>query len=156
MPWSPLWMPPPGACAPWRPTDMDYPAAVLAHFAAPQHAGELREGPGEAVSGRAGELADGVVVSFQLRVLRGTIQALAFRAYGCPYTLAACSLAAEGLQGAPVARVREFTIGQVADELQVPPGKRGALLRIEDALRSCWRAWDNSQLSRSSASRSDP
>jgi NifU-like protein involved in Fe-S cluster formation len=135
---------------------MDYPAAVLAHFAAPRHAGELPQGPGAVFSGRAGALAEGVVVSFQLRVLNDSIQALTFRAYGCPYTLAACSLAAEGLQGAPVALLRDFTIGQVADQLQVPPGKRGALLRIEDALRSCWRAWDNSQLSRSSASRSDP
>ena len=135
---------------------MDYPAAVLDHFAAPRHAGELPEGPGEVFSGRAGELAQGVVVSFQLRVLNNRIQALAFRAYGCPYTLAACSLATEGLQGVPAAVLRDFTVNDVADRLQVPPGKRGALLRIEDALRSCWRAWDNSQLSRSSASRSDP
>ncbi|MGI9331085.1 MAG: iron-sulfur cluster assembly scaffold protein [Gammaproteobacteria bacterium] len=154
--WLPPWMRPPGGSGHWDRTDMDYPEAVLAHFAAPQHAGKLSEGPGQVVSGQAGELGEGVVVSFQLRVLEGGIQALRFRAYGCPYTLAACSLAAEGLQGAPVDRVREFSIEPVAEQLQVPPGKRGAMLRIEDALRSCWRAWDNSQLSRSSASRSDP
>jgi len=135
---------------------MEYPAEVLAHFAAPQHAGELPAGPGEVFSSGAGALSEGVRVGFQLRVLNGRIQALTFRAYGCPYTVAACSVAAEGLQGQPAAVLRDFTLGEVAEGLQVPPGKRGALLRIEDALRSCWRAWDNSQLSRSSASRSDP
>lgn len=135
---------------------MRYPAAVLGRFDAPRHAGPLAPGPGERLAGQAGDLARGAEVAFEFRVERGFIAAAAFRARGCPYTIAACDLVAERLVDAEVAVLRDFEPPDLAAELDLPPARRGRLLCIEDALRTCWRAWDNKRLSESSVSRSDP
>lgn len=134
---------------------MSYPEAVLARFDAPPNAGAVAPGPGAVVEGRAGSVAEGVEVAFEFRVADGRIAAAAFRAFGCPYTIAACSLAAERLVGLEAQALREFAPLSLAPELDLPVEKRGRLLRIEDALRSCWRAWDNRGLAASSGSRSD-
>jgi NifU-like protein involved in Fe-S cluster formation len=135
---------------------MDYPAAVLERFDAPAHAGRLSPGPGTTVTGRAGDLAEGILVAFEARIDAGHIAGVAFRAYGCPHTIAACSLVAERLRGLPATALTDFDLADVAADLDLPPEKRGRLLRIEDALRMCGRDWDNKRLSASSASRSDP
>lgn len=134
---------------------MDYPAAVLARFDAPPNAGAVAPGPGTVLRGQAGGTGDGVHVAFEFRVADGRIVAAAFRAFGCPYTIAACSLVAERLEGREARALGEFQPLGLADELEVPADKRGRLLTIEDALRSCWRAWDNTGLAASSGSRSD-
>ena len=134
---------------------MDYLEAVLARFDAPPHAGPLAPGPGAVVQGRAGSVAEGIDVAFELRVAEGHIAAASFRALGCPHTIAACSLTADRLVGQDIRALRDFAPSGLALELDLPPEKRGRLLRIEDALRSCWRAWDNRGLAASSGSRSD-
>lgn len=134
---------------------MDYPDAVLARFDAPPHAGPLAPGPGSVVEGRAGGVQEGIEVAFEVRVADGRIAAAAFRALGCPYTIAACSLVAEQLAGREVQALRDFVPLRLGPELDLPAEKGGRLLRIEDALRSCWRAWDNRGLAASSESRSD-
>ena len=143
-------------CANWRPPDVVYPDAVLARFDAPAHAGPLGSGPGELVTGRAGGVEDGIDVAFEARIDGGRIVAIGFRTWGCPYSVAASSLAAERLQGQAVQALGEFNPLELAPLLDLPPERRGRLLCIEDALRSCWRAWDNKGLSPSSVSRSDP
>lgn len=134
---------------------MGYPEAVLARFDAPACAGTLAPGPGLQVAGQAGGLAAGIHVCFDVRVNAGIIEAVAFRAWGCPYSIAACSLAAERLQGQPAQALSDFDPLELAGLLDLPPDRLGRLLCIEDALRSCWRAWDNKGLSPSSVSRSD-
>lgn len=135
---------------------MEYPDSVLARFDAPPHAGPLASGSGTVVTGRAGGVAEGIEAVFQVRVADGRIVAAAFYAYGCPYSIAACSLTAERLMGLEVNALRDFAPLSLAPELELPVEKRGRLLRIEDALRSCWRAWDNRGLAASKESRSDP
>lgn len=124
----------------------DYPEAVLAHFDRPRHAGELPSGPGRAVTGRAGDPASGLDVRFELRIHDDHVVAIAFRVLGCPYVIAACSLAAESLSGAPVAAVGRLEAAGLAASLRAPRERVGRLLAIEDALRKCLSAWENSGL----------
>jgi NifU-like protein involved in Fe-S cluster formation len=123
--------------------DPRYSAQVLDHFAAPRHAGRLPEGPGQVLQADAGEYRLGTTVRFALRIESQRVAAVAFRAYGCPHVLAACSLAAERLAGAPVRALAELAAKDLAAALDVPPEKLGRLLIVEDALRNGWRAWDN-------------
>jgi NifU-like protein involved in Fe-S cluster formation len=135
---------------------MQYPEAVLARFDAPAHAGEVPVAEGRLVTGRAGSEADGIDVAFEVRVHDGTIVAVGFRAWGCPWGIAACDLAAERLTGRPASALREFAVLDLGPELNLPPERRGRLLFIEDALRNSWQAWENAGLSPNNVSRSDP
>ncbi len=129
-----------------------YSALVRTHFFAPHGTGELATGPGLVVSGKAGAQADRVAVAFQLRVAAGVIDACVFRARGCPYVIAAASLVAAELPGQSATAMRELTARLLADRLAVPRDRLGRLLAIEDALRTCWQAWENSGLSASPSS----
>jgi NifU-like protein involved in Fe-S cluster formation len=122
---------------------MDYCSEVARHFAAPRHAGPLAAGPGMAVQGEGGSVEQGALVRFQLRVDAGRVVALAWQAWGCPHTIAACSLAAEMLDGRSRAELEAFDPLALRAPLSVPAGKTGRLLFIQDALRKCLAAWDN-------------
>jgi NifU-like protein involved in Fe-S cluster formation len=73
------------------------------------------------------------------------VRRLAFRAYGCPYVIAACSRATELLTGAAVEALDGLDPAALAQELNAPPEKLGNLLVIQDALRNCFRDWDTTQ-----------
>lgn len=122
---------------------MDYSSAVAAHFAAPRHAGPLPAGPGTLVCGDGGSVAQGALVVFQLRFDAGRVAALAWQAWGCPHTIAACSLAAEMLTGCTRAELQAFDVLSLRAPLEVPALKTGRLLIVQDALHKCAAAWDN-------------
>ncbi len=88
------------------------------------------------VSGEAGQEALGTRVRFMLSVADGRLQAVRFRAYGCPFTLAACEWLARGLEGRTQQDAR--AIGGPLDWVQrlgIPEARLGRLIVIEDALR---------------------
>ena len=120
---------------------MEYSEGVARHFANPANAGVL-EGP-DVVAGKAGDRAQGAQVVFHARIVDERIAAIRFQAYGCPHTLAACSLVTERLEGLQVQALRELRPEELAAPLEIPVEKTGRLLIIEDALRNCWAAWDN-------------
>lgn len=120
-----------------------YDPRVEVRFAAPPHAGPLPPGEGTLLRGEAGTLEAGTLVAFEARLAGGRITAMAFRAFGCPDTIAACSLAAEQLTGATPAEARALDPLGLRDSLGIPAGKTGRLLVIQDALRNCFAAWDN-------------
>lgn len=122
---------------------MDYTSEVATHFAAPRHAGPLADGPGVLVRGEGGSVEQGASVVFQLRVDCGRVLALAWQAWGCPHTIAACSLAAETLSGCTRAELQAFDPLSLRARLGIPVLKTGRLLFIQDALRKCLAAWDN-------------
>lgn len=122
---------------------MDYSSAVATHFAAPRHAGPLADGPGATVRGEGGSVEQGASVVFQLRVDGGRVLALAWQAWGCPHTIAACSLAAETLSGCTRAELQVFDTLSLRARLEIPVLKTGRLLFIQDALHKCLAAWDN-------------
>ncbi|MFT3904754.1 MAG: iron-sulfur cluster assembly scaffold protein [Steroidobacteraceae bacterium] len=117
--------------------DAPLPPEVAALFRAPRHAGAPQ--PGAAI-GIAGSPALGTQVEFSLRSVSGRVRDLSFRAYGCPYTLAACEWLAIRLQGVELAAGLPEGPLQWAAALQVPDQRLGRLLVLEDALRAAWNS----------------
>jgi len=119
-------------------------------FEALAHAGEPRPAVGDSaagdsdavrvVYGDAGREQRGTRVKFMLCLAGDRLLEVRYRAYGCPYTLAACEWLARRLEaggrdliGAP---------GDWAQELRIPPARMGRLLVVEDALRAAFAAAD--------------
>jgi NifU-like protein involved in Fe-S cluster formation len=122
-------------------------------FASLRHAGEPSEDParaGEAnavaatalrvVCGEAGREQLGTRVRFMLHLRGEQLVEVRYRAYGCPYTLAACEWLAQRLEGG-----ERGSIGGPLDwaqQLAVPPARLGRLLVLEDALTAALAAAD--------------
>lgn len=123
-----------------------YSALVARHFDQPCNAGPLTGKHGTLCAGAAGQRENGAQIRFDARIEADRIAEIVFRAYGCPHTIAACSLACERLEGAPVRALGELEPAELAAALGVPAEKTGRLLLVEDALHQCLRAWDNSGL----------
>lgn len=125
---------------------MDYSPLLLEHFDQPRNVGPLPAGEGEILHGSAGSVAQGQIICFEIRCRSGRIEAIAFQALACPEVIAACSLATEQLHGQAMEALAGVTATALAVQLEAAPAKLGQLLQIEDALRNCWRAWENSEL----------
>ncbi len=125
-----------------------YSAVVEQHFAHPRHVGRLTGSHETSLSGAAGQRAHGTEVVFHVGVEGARIAQITFQAFGCPYTIAACSLLAERLTGCPMDLLGEIRVAELAASLDLPVEKTGRMLIIEDALRKCRTAWDNRGLSR--------
>lgn len=129
-----------------------YGTRVQDHFQHPRHAGDLEPGPGQALRGEAGSAEEGLKVRFEARVApvgEGSghqLVAVAWRAWGCPHSLAALSLAADWLLGRPPQDLAAVEPAWLARELDIPATKAGRLLVIQDALRNCLADWENSRL----------
>jgi NifU-like protein involved in Fe-S cluster formation len=91
--------------------------------------------------GVAGDEAQGVRVELSLRVSDGRVRAAAFRAYGCPHVLAACSWLVERVVGCGPEELASWDWREVQQALDVPPQKFGRLLTIQDAIRAAVRNW---------------
>jgi hypothetical protein len=136
-------------------------AAVRSLFGDLRHAGELgadaappaepRGGPRPAVRvlrGEAGRRALGTHVRFSLQMggqKEGGCRVLQvrYRAYGCPYTLAACEWLARRLSGAVLPQCSAAALAVAvgappgwARALDIPADRLGRLLIIEDALHA--------------------
>jgi NifU-like protein involved in Fe-S cluster formation len=98
------------------------------------HAGDLAPGPGALVHGEAMALDRGAWVRFGARIEDGRVADCAFRAWGCPHTLAAAALVASRMQGQRIDGEAAFDARCLAVELDAPPEKLGRLLVVEDAL----------------------
>jgi len=66
----------------------------------------------------------------------GVLEAMRFRAWGCPHVIAAAEAACATLEGRPVAELLEFPISGLMENLAVPVEKTGRILVLEEALRS--------------------
>jgi NifU-like protein involved in Fe-S cluster formation len=116
-------------------------------FAALVHAGDTlverdsaSGGRMRRVSGEAGREHRGTRVRFTLQLDGLQLLEARYRAYGCPYTLAACEWLAQRLESG-----ERQLIGGPADwarQLQIPPARMGRLLVVEDALRAALAAAD--------------
>ncbi|HEY3731992.1 MAG TPA: hypothetical protein VGL28_12100 [Steroidobacteraceae bacterium] len=118
------------------------PAPVRALFGQLRHAAEVRPvrcaRGARLVHGEAGRERHGTRVRFSLCVHGEQLTRVRFRAYGCPYTLAACEWVALRLESSGEdLRLAVQTLGPPAEwagALQIPPDRLGRLLVIEDAL----------------------
>ena len=107
-----------------------YSARVRALFADPAHAGRLDGGRTVTAAGQDVRLElSGAATGDRLNALR-------FRAWGCPHVIAAAEAACAGLEGATVAELLEFSVVDLMENLAVPVEKTGRILVLEDAVRS--------------------
>lgn len=122
-----------------------YPPEVLRRFFA------LPPGPlpssrqSLVIRGAAGRPETGTRVAFAALLAGERIEALHYGVYGCPWTVAACSLAAERLQGQPVVSLGRLDPGELSSALGVPRERAGSLLIVQDALHNCLADWDNAR-----------
>ncbi len=126
-----------------------YSTVVEQHFVQLRHAGLLTGHHETQLHGAAGQREQGTEIVFHIGVdAAGLIGEMTFQVFGCPHTIAACSMLAEGLPGLPVETLDDFRPHELAARLDLPVEKTGRLLIIEDALRKCRAAWDNRRLGR--------
>lgn len=114
---------------------IEYSEIVREHFRTPRNSGVFPAGTPELLEGRAGERRQGREISLALRLdTEGRVMECRYQVYGCPATIALCSILSERLKGQRVGEIREIGGLALAEELGLPPAKRAAALLLEDAL----------------------
>ncbi|MGH8251355.1 MAG: iron-sulfur cluster assembly scaffold protein [Steroidobacteraceae bacterium] len=114
----------------------DYSARALDLFRRLPGSAALPACRGRIVYGESAALDRGAWVRFEACIDGGTIVDCAFRAWGCPHTLAASAWAAAAIRGLAIEAAGAIDARQLAEELDVPVEKMGRLLVVEDALRA--------------------
>lgn len=114
-----------------------YPAEVWDRFRSPRHAGAPVAG---ARVGRGGERRQGGEVELWFTVAGGRVAQAGFRAFGCPFAVAAADLCCERLAGQDPAGLAEYDAGALVEGLGVPPERFPVRIWIEDAVRAAARA----------------
>jgi NifU-like protein involved in Fe-S cluster formation len=122
-------------------TDPRYGAEVLRRFRELPGAGDIPGDPPGTFAGRADAADGGARVLIGLRVERGVVTEARFRAYGCPWFIAAASWLTERLPGLSRRELAGWDWREVADALEVPPARFGRLITLQDAVRAAAAAW---------------
>ena len=102
-------------------------------FADPAHAGDLED------ASRARIDDQGVRIALAAKCSDGKLEALRFRAWGCPHVLAACEAICRHYEGRPAADLVAFRASEIMGNLSIPVEKTGRILVIEDTVRSLGR-----------------
>ncbi|MDZ7643218.1 MAG: hypothetical protein U5K76_02650 [Woeseiaceae bacterium] len=109
-----------------------YNAAVRALFAEPRHAG-VAGGPAVTVE------RGGVRIELGARLAGRDLAELRFRAFGCPHVIAALERFCAGHEGRPCADLQNFSVAGTMDALEIPVGKTGRILLVEDAIHALYQ-----------------
>jgi NifU-like protein involved in Fe-S cluster formation len=104
-------------------------------------AGDLVDGAGTVITGRADAGDGGARVLFAFRIDEEVVAEARFRAYGCPYLIAAASWLTERLVGATRGELADWDWREAADALAVPPTRFGRLITLQDAIRAAASRW---------------
>ena len=98
-----------------------YNPTVLDHFLHPRNVGDV---PNPDALGQAGEPACGDTIRLSLRIKRGVIVDVRFRAFGCGAAIASSSMATELIKGRTLEQARLFSNEEVVAALGgLPPAK---------------------------------
>ena len=114
-----------------------YSAAVTQHFETPRNAGRFAPGTRGVITGQAGEQRLGRSVRFELRIGdQAQVLESRYQVYGCPATIALCSIVSERLKDRPLSEAADWDAVAIVEELGLPAAKRAAALMVQDALRA--------------------
>ncbi len=105
-----------------------YSAEVRRLFSTLLHAGALDGGV------RVQRSGNDVVIELSAIAVDSRLDALRFKAYGCPHTLASCEAVCEAFEGQPTAKLLDFSSESLRERLAIPVEKTGRLLVLEDAI----------------------
>lgn len=120
-----------------------YSPTVLDHFQSPRNVGEM---PDADAIGEAGNPINGNSITLYLKIEEEQIVTAAFRAYGCPATVAAGSAVTEWVIGKRLEEaqlIENSTIERVLGGL--PPTKRHCSVMAADAAREAVVAYRKQQ-----------
>ncbi len=107
-----------------------YSRLVREYFSDPAHCGDLE-------AGQVADISDqGMHVCLAATHGNGRIEALRFRAWGCPHLIAACEAFCRGWEGRCATELLDFKAVEIMRTLSVPVEKTGRILVLEDAVRS--------------------
>ena len=121
----------------------EYSEEALRHFRAPQNVGAFPADTPGILRGRAGARSRGREIHLELKLSDdGRLSACRYRAYGCPATIALCSVLSGRLPGMTPAEALALSGMALADELALPIPKRDAALLLEDALRDALKSYN--------------
>lgn len=109
-----------------------YNEEVRACFANPAHAGELDGDHARVLAAQAGDAASGARLALSAGTDNGIIEALRFRAWGCPHLIAAAEVFCREYEGKPLAALRQFSANEWMARLRIPVAKAGRILLLED------------------------
>ncbi len=107
-----------------------YSPAVRELFAVPKHVGDVEGGSAALVADQ------GVSVRLSARVKAGAIEAMRFRAWGCPHLIAAAEWLCDYYEGRPFEALEDFPSAPIMENLAIPTEKTGRILVLEDTVRS--------------------
>lgn len=107
-----------------------YSPLVRRYFTGAAHAGDLNDAETVDID------EQGVQIRLAATSADGNIQALAFRAWGCPHVIAACESFCTEFEGKPLESLLGFRAADIMQKLSVPVEKTGRILVLEDAVRS--------------------
>ena len=107
-----------------------YSPLVRRYFTGAAHAGDLNDAETVDID------EQGVQIRLAATSADGNIQALAFRAWGCPHVIAACEGFCTEFEGKPLESLLGFRAADIMQKLSVPVEKTGRILVLEDAVRS--------------------
>lgn len=113
-----------------------YSAVVLDLFRRLPRQAPLAAGTGTIARGEALALDRGAWVQFEARLTGGRVAACAFRAWGCPHTLAAAARSCAAIEGLAIEAAGAMPARQLAQELEAPLEKLGRMLVVEDAMHA--------------------
>ena len=85
------------------------------------------------VSARAGESENGCRLLLWAAIDRGRIVEMRFRAWGCPFLIAAAEMACAEMEGKGVDALGTVSANDLAARLSVPAERLGRLFLVEDA-----------------------
>jgi len=114
---------------------LGYPATVWRLFRDTPRAGALPSGPVAEVGTPAAPFR----LRLQVRVEGARVVDAAFKALGCPYTLATGAWLAAWLPGRPLADCAHPPIAQLRAELEIPPDRAHCWLMAQDVLAELHR-----------------
>ena len=107
-----------------------YSDSVRELFARPAHAGCIADGCSVRLDDQ------GVRLCLCAQADGNTIEALRFKAWGCPHLIAAAEAFCADFEGQPTPDLLEFAAAGLMESLSVPVEKTGRILVLEDAVRA--------------------
>lgn len=111
-----------------------YNKVVRACFAKPDHAGDLQQGYAETYITEIAESENGARLSLAVGVQQEKIAEMRFRAWACPYLIAAAETLCADKENRPIGELLEFDQNEIMRRLSVPDEKISRILLLEDAL----------------------
>jgi nitrogen fixation NifU-like protein len=98
-----------------------YTEKVIDHFSNPRNAGLLEDANGV---GEVGNVADGDMMTFYIKVENDKITDIKFRTFGCVAAIAVSSMVTEMVMGKSIDEARELTKKSVARSLDGLPKEK--------------------------------